>query len=137
VVVVFTHNLALGVMVGVLMSALFFARKVAQLVRITSRHDPDRDERTYVVEGNVFFVSAGTFANAFNFREVLSKVVIDVSRAHFWDLSAVGALDKVILKFRRDGASVEVVGLNDASATIVDRLAIHDKPGALDRMLEH
>jgi sulfate permease, SulP family len=137
VVVVCTHNLALGVMVGVLMSALSFARKVAQLVRITSRHDPERDERTYVVEGNVFFVSAGTFVSAFDFREVLSKVTIDVSRAHFWDLSAVGALDKVILKFRRDGAEVAVAGLNRASATIVDRLGTHDKPGALDRLLEH
>ncbi|MBA4147010.1 MAG: SulP family inorganic anion transporter [Verrucomicrobia bacterium] len=136
-VVVVTHNLALGVMVGVLMSALSFARKVAQVFRITSTLDEKNEERTYIVEGQVFFVSASRFCQSFDFREALTKVRIDVSRAHFWDLSAVGALDKVILKFRRDGTAVEVVGLNEASATIVDRLAIHDKPGALDRLLEH
>ncbi len=131
-VVVFTHNLAWGVGVGVLLSALFFARKVAQLMRVTSALDASGDHRTYTVEGQLFFVSANAFADAFDFSEVLQRVTIDVSRAHFWDLSAVGALDKVVLKFRRDGAEVEVIGLNDASATIVDKLAVHDKPGALD-----
>lgn len=132
VVVVYTHNLAWGVGVGVLLSALFFARKVAHLMRVTSRRDESSDCRIYTVEGQLFFASANAFEQAFDFREVLQKVVIDVSQAHFWDLSAVGALDKVVLKFRRDGAEVEIIGLNEASATIVDKLAIHDKPGALD-----
>jgi sulfate permease, SulP family len=136
-VVVFTHNLAWGVGVGVLLSALFFARKVALLVRVSSRFDEAGDHRTYIVEGQLFFVSAGAFSDSFDFREVLQKVTIDVSRAHFWDLSAVGALDKVVLKFRRDGAEVEIIGLNDASATIIDKLAIHDKPGALDMPAGH
>ncbi|MCB1061637.1 MAG: STAS domain-containing protein, partial [Verrucomicrobiae bacterium] len=74
---------------------------------------------------------------AFDFREVLEKVIIDVSHSHFWDLTSVGALDTVVLKFRREGTEVEILGMNEASATIVDRLAIHDKPDALDRMLEH
>jgi len=64
-------------------------------------------------------------------------VVIDVSHAHFWDLSSVAALDKVVLKFRREGAEVEILGMNEATATIVDKLATHDKPGALERMLDH
>jgi SulP family sulfate permease len=74
---------------------------------------------------------------AFDFKEALAKVRIDVSHAHFWDLTAVGALDKVVLKFRREGADVEIAGLNEASATLVDKLAVHDKPDALERMLEH
>jgi sulfate permease, SulP family len=131
-VVVLTHNLALGVGVGVLLSALFFARKVAHLMHVTSRLSDTSDHRIYTVQGQVFFVSANAFSDSFDFYEVLQKVTIDVSRAHFWDLSAVGALDKIVLKFRRDGAEVEVIGLNDASATIVDKLAVHDKPGALD-----
>ena len=57
-------------------------------------------------------------------------MVIDVSAAHFWDISAVGTLDKVILKFRREGTRVEIVGLNEASAAMVERFAVHDKPGA-------
>jgi sulfate permease, SulP family len=136
-VVVGTHNLALGVGVGVLLSALSFARKVAQIIRIRSELDASTECRTYFVQGQVFFASAGRFAGAFDFKEALAAVRIDVSHAHFWDLTAVGALDKVVLKFRREGTAVEVIGLNEASATIVDRLAMHDKPGALEKMLEH
>jgi SulP family sulfate permease len=137
VVVVGTHNLALGVGVGVLLSALAFARKVAQVIRVRSGWDEASETRTYTVQGQVFFASAGTFTDAFDFKEALARVRIDVSQAHFWDLTAVGALDKVVLKFRREGTAVDIVGLNEASATLVDRLAVHDKPGALERMLEH
>jgi len=136
-VVVLTHNLALGVGVGVLLSALFFARKVSQVLRVTSTLDETAECRTYTVTGQLFFASADTFVAAFDFREVLARVVIDVSHAHFWDITAVSSLDKVVLKFRREGAAVEITGLNEASATIVDKLATHDKPGALDRLLAH
>lgn len=137
VVVVFTHDLAIGVFVGVLMSALFFARKVSQLLEVRSALNEDKTRRIYTVYGQVFFASADLFSNAFDFREVIEHVTIDVSEAHFWDISAVGALDKVVLKFRREGTDVEVIGLNEASATIVDRLAIHDKPDALELMHKH
>jgi SulP family sulfate permease len=137
VTVVFTHNLALGVGVGVLLSALFFAFKVSRLLEITSSRADGSDERTYVVRGQLFFVSASSFADAFDFREVLAKVRIDVLHAHFWDLSAVAALDKVVLKFRREGSEVEVFGLNEASKTLVLTLAKHDKPGAMDDLGAH
>jgi len=135
VTVVFTHNLALGVGVGVLLSALSFARKVSQVIEITSALIGET--RSYIVRGQVFFASADTFAAAFDFKEALAKVVIDVSHAHFWDLTSVSALDRVVLKFRREGTEVEIIGMNEATATIVDQLAMHDKPGALERMLEH
>jgi SulP family sulfate permease len=137
VVVVWTHNLAIGVAVGVLLSSVFFARKVAQLVQVKSELDAEKDCRTYRVYGQFFYASAGSFVDGFDFREVVSKVVIDVSHAHFWDLTSVGALDKVVLKFRREGAEVEILGMNEATATIVDQLAIHDKPDALDHLIEH
>jgi sulfate permease, SulP family len=136
-VVVSTHNLALGVGVGVLLSSLFFAYKVSQLLDITSTRDEASDLRTYHVRGQLFFVSANTFADAFDFREVVSRVKIDVSHAHLWDLSSVTALDKVVLKFRREGTEVELVGMNEASRTLVDRLALHDKPGAMDQLNAH
>ncbi len=135
ITVVATHNLAIGVLVGVLLSALFFARKVAQIIRVTSRLEGET--RIYEVRGQVFFASAGDFTNAFDFKEALAKVVIDVSHAHFWDLTSVGALDMVILKFRREGAEVEILGMNEATATIVDKLGEADKSGALERMLDH
>jgi SulP family sulfate permease len=89
------------------------------------------------VHGQLFFVSAGAFADAFDFGEALSKVCIDVSRAHFWDLTAINALDKVVMKYRRGGTRVEIVGLNEASKTMVDRLSVHDKAGAMDRVGGH
>jgi sulfate permease, SulP family len=137
VVVVFTHNLALGVLTGVLLSGLFFAWKIAQIFRVTSTLSEDGRERVYVIEGQIFFASADDFLAAFDFREALERVVIDVSRAHIWDISSVAALDMAVLKFRRDGATVEIVGLNKASETIVDRLAIHDEPGALEKLMGH
>ncbi len=135
--VVFTHNLAIGVLIGVLLSGIFFAWKVAQVFRVTSTVTDDGTHRTYRVEGQIFFASAEDFAAAFDFREALDKVTIDVSRAHIWDISSVATLDTIILKFRREGAEVDLVGLNEASETIVDRLAIHDKPGALERLMGH
>ena len=154
--VVLTHNLAIGVGVGVLLSALFFARKVSQVLRVTSELEwlpmkavtagvPDENAeppipqpcRAYTVSGQLFFASADAFVREFDFKEVLAKVRIDVTHAHFWDLTAVASLDKVVLKFRREGTEVELIGLNEASATIVDRLGIHDKPDALERLLAH
>ncbi|MVA96510.1 STAS domain-containing protein [Nitratireductor sp. CAU 1489] len=135
--VVFTHNLAIGVLVGVLLSGIFFAWKIAQLFRVSSTLSADGRHRAYVVEGQLFFASAEDFMAAFDFKETLEKVTIDVSRAHIWDISSVTALDMAVLKFRRDGADVEIVGMNEASETLVDRLAIHDKPGALDKLMAH
>lgn len=136
-VVVWTHNLALGVGVGVLLSALFFARKVARFLRVTSSLEAETATRTYQVIGQLFFASAGAFTREFEFKEPLKKVIIDVSHAHFWDLTAVSALDQVVLKFRREGAEVQVLGLNEASATLVDRLGIHDKVDADVDVLTH
>ncbi|HEX2527319.1 MAG TPA: SulP family inorganic anion transporter [Geminicoccus sp.] len=135
--VVITHNLAIGVVIGVLMSGIFFAWKIARIFRVTSELSEDGTARTYRVEGQLFFASAEAFMQAFDFKEVLDKVTIDVGRAHIWDISSVAALDRAILKFRREGADVELVGMNEASETIVDRLAEHDKPGALERLASH
>jgi SulP family sulfate permease len=125
-----THDLAKGVLVGVLLSGVFFAGKVARLFRVSSETDASGRVRTYVVEGQIFFASTESFVAAFDFAEELDKVVIDVSNAHLWDISAVGALDKVVLKYRRHGIEVEVKGLNEASAHMLDRFAVHDKEGA-------
>ncbi|MBB6178062.1 SulP family inorganic anion transporter [Pseudorhizobium flavum] len=135
--VVFTHNLAIGVLIGVLLSAVFFAWKIAQIFRVTSTLSQDGNHRTYKVEGQVFFASVTDFNEAFDFKEALDKVTIDVSEAHIWDISSVAALDMIVLKFRREGADVDIIGLNNASETIVDRLAIHDKPGAMERLMGH
>ncbi len=136
-VVVFTHNLAYGVFVGVLLASLFFASKVGHYMRIDTELDEPRSLREYRVSGQVFFASADKFIAAFDFKEVLDKVVIDVTHAHFWDITAVSSLDKVVIKFRREGTEVEVCGLNQASSTIVDRFGVYDKPANVDELIGH
>lgn len=137
VVVVATHNLAFGVLAGVLLAAMFFANKVGHYMAISSSLDEAGEHRSYNVTGQVFFSSADKFVAAFDFKEALNKVTIDLNRAHFWDITAVAALDKVVIKFRREGTEVEVLGLNEASATIVDRFGVHDKPDAIDQLMGH
>lgn len=130
VTVVATHDLAKGVVVGVLLSGVFFASKVARLFHVQSELDEAKRQRTYTIVGEVFFASSEYFISAFDFQEQIEKVVIDVSRSHFWDISGVGALDKVVLKFRKHGTEVELIGVSEASAHMLDRFAEHDKEDA-------
>ncbi|WP_413709224.1 SulP family inorganic anion transporter [Rhizobium sp. Rhizsp82] len=130
VTVVATHDLSKGVLVGVLLSGVFFAGKVAKLFHVRSSLDAEAGIRTYLVDGQVFFASAESFSAAFDFEEQVTSVVIDVTAAHFWDITAVGALDKVVLKYRRRDIAVDLRGLNEASASMLDRFALHDKGDA-------
>jgi SulP family sulfate permease len=137
IVVVSTHDLAIGVFVGVLTQSFLFARRISRFLKIESKLSKDAGKRTYKVYGQVFFASANRFSDSFDFKEVVPNVTIDVSVAHFWDLSAVGALDKVVMKFRREGTAVHLLGINDASATIIERLAVYDKPNSVELMSQH
>lgn len=128
VTTVATHDLAKGVIVGVLLSGVFFAGKVARLIRVEKTGS--EEETTYTVRGQVFFASSESFLRGFSFDEGPGRVLIDVSQAHFWDITAIGALDKAVLGFRKAGAEVVVIGLNEASATMVDRFGRHDKDEA-------
>lgn len=128
VTVVWTQDLAQGVV----LSGLFFAAKVRRLVRVDSVLSEDGRTRTYRVSGQVFFASSERFLDAFDAREGLEQVVIDVSGAHFWDITAVGSLDHAVHRFRREGTAVKIVGLNEASATMVDRFGTHNKTGAAE-----
>ncbi|WP_241239377.1 SulP family inorganic anion transporter [Xanthomonas sp. BRIP62409] len=129
VVTVWTHDLARGVLAGVLLSALFFARKVGRMLQVQAS-ERDDGVRVYAVRGQVFFASAGQFVASFDFPGTPPKVLIDLSHAHFWDISAVAALDRVVLKLRAHGAEVEVIGVNQASDTLIDTLGTHRRNGA-------
>jgi len=130
VVVVGTHDLSLGVAAGVLLSGIFFAQKVQRLFHIEREVSADGQTSTYRVSGEVFFASVHRFADQMQaFDETAPNVVIDVSNAHFWDITSVDALDKIVGKLDKGGANVKVVGYNKASADIVDKFALHDKTG--------
>ncbi len=123
VVTVATHDLSLGVGVGVLLSGVFFAWKVTRLMDVAVDYNAASDTRIYRVTGQVFFASADIFADTFDLREEAKHVRVDLTGAHLWDVTAVGVLDDVVGKLRRHGVAVEVVGLNRASEVLVDRHA--------------
>ena len=135
--VVATGNLAIGVGVGVLLSALFFASKVQRVLRVESTLDDARGERRYLVCGQVFFASSEAFVAAFDFKEAVPRVRLDLSHAHFWDITAIDALDRIVHKFRRNGIDVDVSGLDRASATMIEQYATHDKADAQPRAAAH
>ena len=129
VVVVATRDLSLGVLAGVLLSGIFFAGKVQRMFSIERELSIDGQRATYRVTGEIFFASVDRFTRAFQTEDTARWIRIDVTAAHFWDISGVGALDKIVARLRRDGREVEVVGYNRASADLVDRFALHDRTG--------
>ncbi len=122
-VIIFTRNFALGVGIGIVMSTVFFSRKVAKLVFVDKVLAQDGARRIYKISGQIFFVSRDEFATSFDFADPVEHVTIDLSDAHLWDQGAVEVLDRTVQKFRRQGIEVDVVGLNQASSTLLNRLA--------------
>lgn len=139
VVVVATDNLAIGVLVGVLLSGIFFTAKVQQMFEVERTREGDK--AVYTVTGQIFFASVERFFKALGpegtMDDPADHVVIDVTKAHFWDISAVGALDKVVERMRLHGRSVQVIGMNDASADLVDKFALTDKTGVESGLAPH
>jgi len=131
VTVVTTHNLALGVLVGVILSGVFFTHKVMTMFEVA--RERDGDTAIYRAKGQIFFASVDRFEAALGPESTQSDpadhVIIDVRKAHFWDISAIGALDKVVERMRRNGRSVQVRGLNRASTDLFDKFALTDKTG--------
>ncbi len=124
-VVVATRDLSLGVLAGVLLSGVFFAGKVQRMFAV--ERIVEDGGVTYRVTGQIFFASVDRFRRAFALEA--APVTIDVAAAHFWDISGVDALDKIVARLRQGGAVVTVIGYNRASADLVDRFALHDKTG--------
>ena len=125
--VVVTHDLSKGVVLGVLLSAVFFMRKVGKTVVVEEIETPEEGVLRYRVSGQLFFASADVFAAAFEHHGHPGRVEIDMTGAHLWDLTGVAAVDKVVFRYRRQGAEVEVIGMNEAGRTLIDRVGKHDK----------
>ena len=125
IVVVATHNLALGVLTGVLLSALFLANKLENDIRVESYIE--NDARVYDLKGQIFFSSSEKFMQGFNFQEPISKVIIDLTHSHIWDVTSVAMLDSVVNKFQRNGVNVTVRGLNEASSIMIDKYGTYTK----------
>lgn len=122
IVVLATHNLALGVFVGVLLSALFFINKLERTVHVYTYLNA-ANSRSYVISGQIFFSSTEKFYQFFDFKEKLEHVELDLTHAHIWDVTSVNMLNNVIQKFKAQNIDVTVIGLNEASSTLIDRFS--------------
>ncbi|HJE63100.1 MAG TPA: SulP family inorganic anion transporter [Alcaligenes faecalis] len=127
VVTVATHDLAKGVLTGVLFSGVFFAHKVRRILHVVSTLSEDGQTRSYLVSGQVFFASSESFTSQFDYQEKVPYICIDVSQTRFWDLTSVDALDRVVLKLRRGGSQVDVHGLDVSTSPLVKQFASYLK----------
>ncbi|WP_435737255.1 SulP family inorganic anion transporter [Cellulosimicrobium sp. PMB13] len=128
VVTVWTHNLAYGVVVGVLVATVLFARRVAHFTTVTrldaqQGSGADDDTRTYAVEGELFFASSNDLVYQFDYAGDPENIVIDMTKAHVWDASTVATLDAIRTRYAAKGKTVTIVGANPDTAERLDRLA--------------
>lgn len=127
IVVVVTDNLAIGVLLGIILSAIFFASKISK-VSVTT--DIRGNKTTFKISGQLFFASVEEFVNAFDYNVTERDIVLDFSNAHIWDDSGVGAVDKVVIKYRANHNLVTIKGLNASSEKIVNKLAVYHDSNA-------
>ncbi|MCA1062571.1 SulP family inorganic anion transporter [Rossellomorea sp. AcN35-11] len=136
ITVLITHDLSKGVLVGIILSAVFFASKISK-VNITTMASEETHKKVYRVSGQLFFASVTEFVESFNFNEDVKEVTLDLTHAHLWDDSAVGAIDKIMIKYHQNGVKVTLIGLNTESNKLIDKLAVHNKPGGMDKVVNH
>jgi len=135
--VIYTHNLAIGVIIGVMLSGIFFAWKISKFFNVSYKISDDGRNKTYFVKGQLFFASTENFMSSFDFKDAVETVTIDLTNAHIWDLSSINALDLAVIRLRREGSDVKIVGLNKASETLIEKLAVHDKGEDNDKFFNH
>jgi len=136
ITVIMTHDLSKGVLVGIIMSAIFFAAKISK-VKITSLSSGQSSKKIYRVSGQLFFASVTEFVESFDYKENVKEVDLDLTNAHLWDDSAVGAIDKVVIKYHQNGVKVNLIGVNTESNKLLEKVAVHNKPGGLNKVVNH
>jgi high affinity sulfate transporter 1 len=136
ITVLLTHDLSKGVLVGILLSAIFFAAKISK-VKVSTLASDQSDKKYFRVSGQLFFASVTDFVESFDFDAQVKEVTIDLTEAHLWDDSAVGAIDKIVIKYHQNGIKVNLIGLNKESNKLIDKLAVHNKPGGLEKVVGH
>ncbi|WP_368657962.1 SulP family inorganic anion transporter [Metabacillus halosaccharovorans] len=136
ITVIMTHDLSKGVLVGIILSAIFFAAKISK-VKITALSSGQSDKKIYRVTGQLFFASVTDFVESFDYKEDVKEVDLDLTNAHLWDDSAVGAIDKIVLKYHQNGVKVNLIGVNTESNKLLEKISVHNKPGGLSKVTDH
>ncbi|AOR24150.1 SulP family inorganic anion transporter [Clostridium taeniosporum] len=129
IIVLLTHNLAYGVIVGIILSAIFFVAKISE---ISIKRIEENNVIKYIGHGQLFFASTLKFIDSFDFSEKIETVHIDLSKVKIWDESAVDAIDKVVMKFHKNGVKTNLIGMSSQCKELIDKMAIHNKPGGLE-----
>ena len=116
VVTVTTHNLAYGVILGVIVAMIFFARRVAHFTEVVVIDQPDDNTCVYAVRGVLFFASSNDLYTQFDYVNDPENIIIDLSQAQIYDSSTVAALDAIVKKYQNKGKRVSITGINEPSA---------------------
>lgn len=127
IVVIVTRDLSMGVIEGVILSALFFASKIAKIIVVKTEKN---NSTIYAVEGQLFFASVEEFLASIDLTQKDSDIIISFENSNVWDSSGVGAIDKIVLKLKGNNNKVSVQGLNHNSNELVGRLGVYDNPNA-------
>ena len=134
IVVLLTHNLAYGVIVGIIISAIAFASKISEIN--VAKHEVHGYVK-YEVKGQLFFASTTKFMNSFDYNEKLESIDIDFTNVKVWDESAVDAIDKVVIKYHKNGIETNLIGLSESCLELIDDMGVHNKPGGLEMVSGH
>ena len=129
IVVLLTSNLAYGVVVGILINSISFVSKISNINVVRNNINGNIK---YAVKGQLFFASTTKFIDSFDYNEKVNSIDIDFSNGIVWDESAVDAIDKVVIKYHKNGVKVNIIGLNDKSLNLIKDMATYDKSGGLD-----
>ncbi|MDK2562095.1 SulP family inorganic anion transporter [Romboutsia sedimentorum] len=132
IVVLLTHNLAYGVIVGIIISAIVFSSKISE---INVKKHKVHGYIKYEVKGQLFFASTTKFINSFDYNEKLESIDIDFTNVKVWDESAVDAIDKVVIKYHKNGIETNLIGLSESCLELIDNMGIHNKPGGLEMVI--
>ena len=134
IVVLLTSNLAYGVVVGILINSISFVSKISNINIV--RNNTNGNIK-YEVKGQLFFASTTKFIDSFDYNEKVNSIDIDFSNGKVWDESAVDAIDKVVIKYHKNGVKANIIGLNDKSLNLIKDMATYDKPDGLDLDITH
>lgn len=118
-VVVATNNLAYGVVLGLALTAIFFALHMANL---SVREDRDGKTIVYNVRGQLFFASTEAFTQALDFHNNARTVILDFTNARIWDESAATAIRGAIMHFENNGNQVQIADIDRKSCDLLQHL---------------
>ena len=134
VTTVVTHNLALAVIAGVIVSALAFAWKSAQHIHRETEIRED-GAKVYYLHGPLFFGSVTDFSTEFTPNDDPNEVIVDMMDSRVWDHSGIEALQKLAERYRTAGKTIHLQHISancrqllEKAGSMIDIIVLEDDP---------